>query len=151
MAAHEEARTVGNAEIAPAHLVLGLLSEPEALAAQAIVVQGVTLDAVRDAATSTLPASADAVPDLIPYNAEARTALELTFGHALELGHNYIGTEHILLALLKQEAGTGPLTTLGIDKTTAIEFSSSRRWFDPVLEVGAAMSFAVVSGLYPHT
>ncbi|MPY85931.1 MAG: ATP-dependent Clp protease ATP-binding subunit [Actinophytocola sp.] len=122
MAAQEEARTVGNAEIAPAHLVLGLLSEPEALAAQAIVAQNVTLDTVREAATSTLPASVGAVPDLIPYNAEARTALELTFRHALELGHNYIGTEHILLALLKQEAGTGPLTTLGIDKTTAVEF-----------------------------
>jgi Clp amino terminal domain, pathogenicity island component len=116
MAAQNEARAAGNAEIQPAHLVLGLLADPDALAAKAIVAQGVPLDAVRPAATGALPAAADRVPDLIPYAAAARQALELTFRQALRLGHNFIGTEHILLALLELEDGAGPLTGLGIGR-----------------------------------
>ena len=117
--AQNEARAAGNAEILPAHLVLGLLSEPEGLGARAIVAQGVSLDAVRQAATATLPPPVDQVPDLIPFDARARKALELTFREALRLGHNYVGTEHILLALLELEDGTGPIGGLGVDKATA--------------------------------
>jgi hypothetical protein len=76
-------------------------------------------DAVRQAAHAVLPPAVDHVPDLIPYGGQARKALELTFRQALRLGHNYIGTEHILLALLELEAGTGALTGLGIDKAAA--------------------------------
>jgi hypothetical protein len=119
MAAQNEAHAAGNDEIGPEHLVLGLLSEPEALAAAAIVAQGVTLEAVRQSVTTALPPSADQVPELIPYDARGRKALELTFREALRMGHNYIGTEHILLALLELEDGTGVLTGLGIDKATA--------------------------------
>ncbi|HEU5110147.1 MAG TPA: Clp protease N-terminal domain-containing protein [Micromonosporaceae bacterium] len=114
--AHNEAKAAGNPEVRPEHLVLGLLGEPRALAAKAIVAQGVALDAVRRDMTATLPAPADDVPDVIPYDARARKALELTFREALRLGHNYIGTEHILLALLELEDGAGPLTDLGLDK-----------------------------------
>jgi Clp amino terminal domain, pathogenicity island component len=119
MASQNEARAAGNAEIRPEHLVLGLLSEPAAIAALAIVAQDVPLETVRQAATATLPAAAGQLPDLIPYDPQARKALELTFREALRLGHNYIGTEHILLALLELEDGTGVLTDLGIDKTAA--------------------------------
>ncbi|MGH3881514.1 MAG: Clp protease N-terminal domain-containing protein, partial [Actinophytocola sp.] len=97
-------------------LVLGLLAEPEALAARAIVSGGVTLDEVRRAATAKLPPAAAEMPALVPFDASARKALELTFREALRLGHNYIGTEHVLLALLEQEDGAGVLTELGIDK-----------------------------------
>jgi ATP-dependent Clp protease ATP-binding subunit ClpA len=48
----------------------------------------------------------------------AKKALELTFREALRMGHNYVGTEHILLALLELEAGAGELTSLGVDKAT---------------------------------
>jgi hypothetical protein len=116
MAAQEEARAAGNAEGRPEHLVLGLLSEPDALAAQAIVAQGVTLDTVRAAVTATLPPAAGDVPALIPYDAGAKKALELTFREALRLGHNYVGTEHVLLALLEFEDGKGVLTDIGVDK-----------------------------------
>ncbi|MFF4208515.1 Clp protease N-terminal domain-containing protein [Streptomyces sp. NPDC001796] len=121
MAAHNAAKDAGNAETVPAHLVLGLLSEPEALAAKAITAQGVSLEAVREAAAAALPAPAEEVPELVPYAPAAKKALELTFREALRLGHNYIGTEHILLALLEQENGEGPLSGLGIDKATAEE------------------------------
>ncbi|MET8650002.1 MULTISPECIES: Clp protease N-terminal domain-containing protein [Nocardia] len=116
VASQEIAREAGNSQIAPAHLVLGLLTEPDALAAKAILSRGVTLDTVSAAATAALPTPEGEVPPMVPYDAEARKVLELTFREALRLGHNYIGTEHMLLALLEQENGSGLLTGLGLDK-----------------------------------
>jgi ATP-dependent Clp protease ATP-binding subunit ClpA len=116
VAAQEEARAAGNAETGTPHLALGLLAEPEAIAAKVIVEQGVALDAVREAVTASLPPRVDDVPALIPYDLGAKKALELTFRAALRLGHNYIGTEHLLLALLEQEDGAGPLSGLGLDR-----------------------------------
>ncbi|WP_189082353.1 Clp protease N-terminal domain-containing protein [Mangrovihabitans endophyticus] len=118
----EAARAAGNDTITPAHLVLGLLTEPEALAGKAITAAGVTLDRVREAATATLaPAAAD-VPALIPYDSAGKKVLELTFREALRLGHNYVGTEHLLLALLEQEHGSGPLATAGVTKDAVERF-----------------------------
>jgi hypothetical protein len=119
MAAQNEARAAGNDEIRPEHLLLGLLNESEGLAAKAIMAQGVALDTVRRTVTAQLPAAVDELPDLIPYDAQARKVLELTFRQALRLGHNYIGTEHILLALLEFEDGAGVLAGIGIDKAAA--------------------------------
>jgi hypothetical protein len=119
MAAQNAAHAAGNAEITPAHLVLGLLSEPDSVAAAAIVEQGVTLDAVRQAATGALPAATEAVPELVPFDAASRKVLEVTFREALRLGHNYVGTEHVLLALLEIENGAGVLTGLGVGKAAA--------------------------------
>ncbi|MES5819633.1 Clp protease N-terminal domain-containing protein [Streptomyces sp. RG80] len=116
MAAHNEAIAARNAEGCPEHLVLGLLAEPQGLAAKAITAQGVLLDAVRQAATAALPPAAEEVPELVPYGSDAKKILELTFREALRLGHNYVGTEHILLALLEFENGEGVLSGLGITK-----------------------------------
>ncbi|MGC4793482.1 Clp protease N-terminal domain-containing protein [Micromonospora saelicesensis] len=118
MASQEEARASGNAEIGPEHLVLGLLAEPEGLAARVMAGRGATPEAVREAVAAVVPPRAEQVPDLIPYDARGKKALELTFREALRLGHNYIGTEHMLLALLEQEDGAGVLTNLGLDKAT---------------------------------
>ncbi|MFD9456283.1 Clp protease N-terminal domain-containing protein [Streptomyces sp. NPDC059985] len=114
--AQNEARAAGNTEIRTEHLLLGLLSEPDGLAVHALTAQGVTADAVRTAAGAGLPAAAESVPDLVPFDASAKKALELTFREALRLGHNYVGTEHVLLALLELEHGTGPLSGLGVGK-----------------------------------
>ncbi|HEY4851942.1 MAG TPA: Clp protease N-terminal domain-containing protein [Streptosporangiaceae bacterium] len=119
MAAQNEASAAGNDEIRPEHLALGLLAEPDALAAQAIIAQGVPLEAVRQAVTAALPPPVGQVPALIPYDPQAKKALELTFREALRMGHNYVGTEHILLALLELHDGTGALAGLGIDKAAA--------------------------------
>lgn len=116
MASHNEARTAHNAEILPVHLLLGLLAEPESIAARVLVGQGVSPEALRTAATLALPTAADDVPELIPYDADSRKILELTFREALRLGHNYVGTEHILLALLEFEDGSGVLNGLGVAK-----------------------------------
>ena len=115
----EAARAAGNDEIRPGHLVLGLLSEPDGLAVAAILEQGLSLDAVRRTATATLPPAAAEVPELVPFDAQSRKALELTYRQALRMGHNYIGTEHILLALLEVEDGTGVLAGLGLDRARA--------------------------------
>ncbi|MFH8406745.1 Clp protease N-terminal domain-containing protein [Streptomyces sp. NPDC018019] len=117
--AQNEAHAAGNPQIGTVHLVLGLLAEPEGLAARAIVAQGVTLDAVRQRAAESLPEAAGEMPALIPFDAQAKKALELTFREALRLGHNYVGTEHILLALLELEDGTGLLHGLGITKAAS--------------------------------
>ncbi|MCX5525645.1 ATP-dependent Clp protease ATP-binding subunit [Streptomyces bobili] len=116
MAAHTASKTAGNSEGLPAHLVLGLLAEPEGLAVKALAAQNVTPEAVREAATAALPPTAAEVPELVPYGSDAKKVLELTFREALRLGHNYIGTEHILLALLEFENGEGVLSGLGVDK-----------------------------------
>jgi hypothetical protein len=116
MAAHNEAHAAGNAEIGPEHLLLGLLTEPDGLAAKAIVARGVPLETVRQTVSATLPPPAEHVPDLIPYDGRARKTLELTFREALRLGHNYVGTEHILLALLELDGGVATLADLDITK-----------------------------------
>ncbi|MFI6039407.1 Clp protease N-terminal domain-containing protein [Streptomyces sp. NPDC051315] len=116
MAAHNEARAAHSPEGLPVHLVLGLLAEPEGLAAKALAEQGASPEAVREAATAALPPAAAEVPELVPYGSDAKKVLELTFREALRLGHNYIGTEHILLALLEFENGEGVLNGLGIEK-----------------------------------
>jgi len=116
MASQEAARAAGNDHIGPAHVLLGLLTEPEGLAVKAIVEQGVSPDQVREAATAALPAGGEPAEGLIPYDGEAKKVLELTFREALRLGHNYVGTEHMLLALLEHENGSGVLAGLGIGK-----------------------------------
>ncbi|MFD9000938.1 Clp protease N-terminal domain-containing protein [Streptomyces sp. NPDC059582] len=122
MASHNAAKAAGASEGLPEHLVLGLLAEPEGLAAIAVTAQGVSLEAVREAATAALPPAAEEAPELVPYGPAAKKVLELTFREALRLGHNYIGTEHILLALLEFENGEGLLSGLGIDKARSEEF-----------------------------
>jgi hypothetical protein len=122
VAAQNEARAAGHDLIRPEHLVLGLLSDPGGVGPAAIVAQGVPLDRVRETATAALPPPAAEVPALIPFDQGAKKALELTFREALRMGHNYIGTEHILLALLELEEGGGVLTGLGIDKDAVAEY-----------------------------
>ncbi|MFH8758229.1 Clp protease N-terminal domain-containing protein [Streptomyces atroolivaceus] len=119
MAAHNEAHAARNDEVGVGHLLLGVLAEPESPGAQVLAGQGVPPEAVREAAVLALPAAADQVPELIPYDAEARKVLELTFREALRLGHDFIGTGHVVLALLEFEGGAGVLAGLGIDKDAA--------------------------------
>ncbi|WP_275295805.1 Clp protease N-terminal domain-containing protein [Amycolatopsis sp. La24] len=121
VAAQQAAIDNKSPEIDTVHLLLGLLSEPDALAAGAIVAQGITLDAVREAAEARLPEPVDGAPEKVPFAAAGKKTLELTLREGLRLGHNYIGTEHILLALLEQGEGAGceVLAALGVDKEKA--------------------------------
>lgn len=118
MAAHQAAADHGNAEVAPAHLLRGLLTQRESLATTILSGRGVALDQLADRLRAALPGPAAEVPAVIPYDLEARKVLELTVREALRLGHNYVGTEHLLLALLEWEDGSGPLSDAGVEKAT---------------------------------
>ncbi|MFC4050741.1 Clp protease N-terminal domain-containing protein [Actinomadura syzygii] len=121
MGSMNEAHAAGNAQITPAHLVLALLGHPTAIGPKAITAQGVLLDTVRQVATAALPPEVEDVPEMVPFDQAAKKVLELTFREALRLGHNYIGTEHLVLALLEYEDGTGVLSEAGVDKAAAEE------------------------------
>ncbi|VEG42639.1 Clp amino terminal domain-containing protein [Mycolicibacterium flavescens] len=109
------AHAAGNPEIGSDHLLLALFKDPDGLAAKLLVGQGVDADAVSQVVS--LPPPADGkLPTLIPFDSAAKKVLELTFRQALRLGHNYVGTEHILLALWEAEAEDGPLHRAGVDK-----------------------------------
>jgi hypothetical protein len=112
--AQNKAHGAGNAEIRPDHFLLALFTDPGGLAAKLLAGQGIDADAVNKAVT--LPPRVDDLPALIPFNGPAKKALELTFRQALRLGHNYIGTEHILLAMYEAEDDDGTLHQLGVDK-----------------------------------
>jgi hypothetical protein len=114
--AQNAARGKKNATITPAHLVIGLIAVPDGLAAKAILRQVASLDQLKEVLTAALPEPVENAPDLVPFDGSAKKALELTFREALRLGHNYIGTEHILLALLEQEDGDGVLARAGVTK-----------------------------------
>ena len=116
VAAQNEARAAGNAEIGLAHLVLGLLANRDGIAMRVLTARGVAPDALRAAASAALPTPADEIPALIPFDAQAKKALELTFREALRLGHEFVGTEHVLLALLEGGNGSGVLSGLGVGK-----------------------------------
>jgi hypothetical protein len=114
VAAQTAARDGGNGEITPDHLILGVLNDPAALVTTLLRAQRIDPESLRS--SIALPPPAEDVPALIPFSGTARKALELTFREALRLGHNYIGTEHLLLALLELEDGSGPLHRAGVDK-----------------------------------
>jgi hypothetical protein len=116
--AQNKANAAGNLEITPDHLILALFDDPDGLAARVLAGQGI--DGAKVAALVELPPRADRpVPALIPFSGPAKKVLELTFRQALRLGHNYVGTEHILLAMYDAEddaASPGPLHRLGMDR-----------------------------------
>jgi hypothetical protein len=120
VAAEAEARRAGNDVVDVPHVVLGLLTERDALAARAIEAQGVDLETLTTAIANLLEPGAGPLPEHIPFSPAAKRTLELTMREALRLGHNYIGTEHILLAALGDDTPTAVvLNGFGVDRAQA--------------------------------
>ena len=126
--AHNEAGELRHAALDTEHLLLGMLSVPRCLAAEALISFGVTRDAVLAAL-----GEADAQPDRgrhrrIPFSRAAKKVLELSIGNASRLSHNYIGTEHILLALFDVPEGKAAqiLTEAGVTKAAVESFVIDR-------------------------
>jgi ATP-dependent Clp protease ATP-binding subunit ClpC len=115
--AQEEARLLNHNYIGTEHVLLGLVREGEGVAAQALTSMGIGLDAVRGQVEKIIGQGQAAPTGHIPFTPRAKKVLELSLREALQLGHNYIGTEHILLGLLREGEGVAAqvLQQLGAD------------------------------------
>jgi ATP-dependent Clp protease ATP-binding subunit ClpC len=115
--AQEEARRLNHDHVGTEHLLLGLIREGEGVAAKALESLGISLQAVREQVEEIIGHGQQAPSGRIPYTPRAKKALELSLREALHLGHHYIGTEHILLGVIRE--GEGPaaqvLVNLGGD------------------------------------
>ncbi|MFC5828938.1 Clp protease N-terminal domain-containing protein [Nonomuraea insulae] len=98
--AQEEARAAGHDHIEVGHMVLGLLHQPEALAATTMVTLGASLEAVREAVLAELGPGSEQAPQVMPFGAQSKKALDLATREGLRLGHDFVGTEHLLLGIL---------------------------------------------------
>ena len=116
--AQNAARERGEQHVTTLHLVLGLLAEWEGLAGQAIEAAGVPRDAVVAAVAEALPEAGRPARRHAPFSTGLTKVLELSDRESLRLGHDYVGTEHVLLALLEtsDEPGSQVLTGLGVAK-----------------------------------
>jgi ATP-dependent Clp protease ATP-binding subunit ClpC len=107
VAAQEEARTLGHNYIGTEHILLGLLSEPEGLAAQALTSLEISRDAARDQVVEIVGTGAGQQSGHIPFTPRTKKVLELSLREAQRLGDDHIGTEHILLGLAREGDGVG--------------------------------------------
>jgi len=112
--AQEEARLLNHNYIGTEHLLLGLIHEGEGLAAKALESLGVSLDQVRSQVEDMIGVGTATPQGHIPFTPRAKKVLELSLREALQLGHNYIGTEHILLGLLREGEGVATQVLLKI-------------------------------------
>ena len=103
--AQEEARSLNHNYIGTEHILLGLLNEGEGIAAKALESLGIGLDSVRDEVVKIIGPGQQSPTGHIPFTPRAKKVLELSLREALQLGHNYIGTEHILLGLIREGEG----------------------------------------------
>ncbi|MFQ5523998.1 MAG: ATP-dependent Clp protease ATP-binding subunit [Acidimicrobiia bacterium] len=103
--AQEEARYLNHNYIGTEHILLGLLNEGEGIAAQALESMGIDLNSVRDEVVKIIGQGQQSPSGHIPFTPRAKKVLELSLREALQLGHNYIGTEHILLGLIREGEG----------------------------------------------
>ncbi len=103
--AQEEARLLNHNYIGTEHILLGLIHEGEGVAARALEGMGISLESVRSQVVEIIGQGAQAPSGHIPFTPRAKKVLELSLREALQLGHNYIGTEHILLGLIREGEG----------------------------------------------
>jgi len=115
--AQEEARLLNHNYIGTEHILLGLIHEGEGVAAKGLESLGISLEAVRSQVEELIGHGASSPSGHIPFTPRAKKVLELSLREALQLGHNYIGTEHILLGLIREGEGVAAqvLVKLGAD------------------------------------
>ena len=112
--AQEEARLLNHGAIGTEHILLGLVAEGDGLAAEALESLDISLDAVREKVEEHIGPSAGPPSASPPFTPRAKKVLELSLREALQLGHNYIGTEHLLLGIVREGEGVGALVLIGL-------------------------------------
>jgi ATP-dependent Clp protease ATP-binding subunit ClpC len=113
--AQEEARTLGHNYIGTEHVLLGLLREEEGVAARVLESLDITVERVRAVLVRMVGSREEVTSGQIPFTPDAKQVLEIALREALDLGHNYIGTEHILLGLVRENEGVGARILLEFD------------------------------------
>ncbi|MDP9188530.1 MAG: NDP-hexose 4-ketoreductase, partial [Actinomycetota bacterium] len=113
--AQEEARTLKHNYIGTEHILLGLLREEEGLAARVLESLDITVERVRSQVVRIVGSGEEVTAGQIPFTPRAKKVLELALREALSLGHNYIGTEHILLGLVRENEGVAARILLDFD------------------------------------
>src|ERR1700749_3307937 len=113
--AQEEARTLKHNYIGTEHILLGLLREEEGLAARVLESLDITVERVRSQVVRIVGSGEEVTSGQIPFTPRANKVLELALREALSLGHNYIGTEHILLGLVRENEGVAARILLDFD------------------------------------
>jgi ATP-dependent Clp protease ATP-binding subunit ClpC len=121
--AQEEARMLNHNYIGTEHILLGLIHEGEGVAAKALESLGISLDAVRQQVEEIIGQGQQAPSGHIPFTPRAKKVLELSLREARRLGHNYIGTEHILLGLIHEGDGVGAQVLRGF----GVDFNRARQ------------------------
>src|SRR5258706_665415 len=116
--AKDEARRLSHSYIGTEHILLGLLNEGEGLAAQSLHRMGISLADVRADVIRIVGEGSETPTGHIPFTARAKKVLELSLREALQLGHNYIGTEHILLGLVREGQGVAAHVLVARGATT---------------------------------
>ena len=142
--AQEEARMLNHNYIGTEHILLGLIHEGEGVAAKALESLNISLEAVRSQVEEIIGQGQQAPSGHIPFTPRAKKVLELSLREALQLGHNYIGTEHILLGLIREGEGVAAqvLVKLGADlnrvRQQVIQLLSGYQGKEPVAANGPA-------------
>src|SRR5450432_824060 len=118
--AQEEAQRLGNNYIGTEHILLGIISEGESLAAKVLETLGVNLAKVRAEVEAIVGRGGQTVQQEMVFTPRAKRVIELAFEEARQLNHNYIGTEHLLLGLIREGEGVAArvLTNLGAETQT---------------------------------
>ena len=117
--AQEEARILNHDYMGTEHLLLGLLREPEGIGARTLEALGISLETVRHSVEDVVGVGDSAPGSNIPFTPRAKTVLEISFRESLNLGHNHVGTEHLLLGLIGESEGVAAqvLVRLGAELT----------------------------------
>jgi ATP-dependent Clp protease ATP-binding subunit ClpA len=115
--AQEESRNLGHDYIGTEHILLGILGAGDSVAVEALALLGVRLETARQQVEEIVGRGSHEASGHIPFTRRAKKVLELSLREAIQLGHNYIGTEHILLGLIREDEGVAAqvLTRLGAD------------------------------------
>ena len=132
--AQEEARMLNHNYIGTEHILLGLIHEGQGVAARALTALGIRLDASRQAVEDIIGLGMQAPSGHIPFTPRSKKVLELSLREALNLGGDYIGTEHILLALLREGDGVGAQILVG----AGVDLNRARQQIIDLLHRGPA-------------